>query len=129
MIRAHVTAVRALLTAAGLTVYDGKVPDGPAMPYVVVYADGGLAAPDNLASVSTWRMWGFQTTAVGTTADQARLVAEKAQGALLDVTPTVSGRTCGRIQHDTSRDVQRDDDVVPPVMYAVDRWRFNSVPA
>jgi hypothetical protein len=130
VIRAHVNAVKALLSAVpNVTVYDAKVPDNATYPYVVVYADGGLASVNNLAAASSWRDWRFQTTSVGTTPDQARLIAEKAQAALLDATPTVTGRSCGRIQHDVSRDIQRDDDVVPPVLYAVDRWRFSSVPA
>lgn len=127
MIRAHVAGVIALLTGSP-TVYDGKVPDSTNPPYRVVYANGGLAIVTNTAGDSNCREWSFQTTAVGSTPEQARAVAEKNQTALLDSHPTVSGRTCGPIRHETSRSVERDDDVSPPVFYAVDVWRFMSLP-
>lgn len=128
MIRSHVAAVKALL--ATVTLYDGgQVPDNAVLPYAVLYADGGKASVDNLADLATRRDWSFQTTSVGADPDQARWTAEKVQAALVGATPVVAGRTCGRIRHDVSRDAEPDFDVVPPVVYAVDRFRFLSVPS
>jgi hypothetical protein len=127
MIRAHVAAVKALMTFG--VVYDGVVPDRTTGAYRVLYADSGSIASDDLAHSSTWRQWRFMTTSVGTTPEQARAFAEHAQSELVGVRPTVSGRSCGPIYHDGSRPVDRDDDVSPPLFYAVDSWFFMSTPA
>lgn len=130
MIRAHVDAVLGLLKAVpNLTVYDAMVPDSPQAPYVVVYPDQGAAQPTSFTLASDQRLFRVQTTSVGSDPQQARWVAEKTQGALLDATPAVAGRTTWPIRHELTRPIERDDDVSPPMFYAVDLWRVLTVPA
>lgn len=129
-------ACLALLAAdVVLTVYDGFVPVDPvsgrlpARPYVVVFAPGGRSTVFNLAGVSGDLSASVQTTCVGDTAESCRIVARRVKAALLDVRPAVVGRVSYPIRHEDSQPPTRDDDVQPPVMYAVDRWRTASVPA
>lgn len=131
IVRDHVAAVFGLLDAvSGLDVYDAKVPLGADTPYVVLYADQGAATSERFNFASDRRSFVVQTTAVGGDPAEARWAAEKAQGALLDVVPTVSGRTCWPIYSEMSRPVERDPDVDPsaPLFYAVDVWRLTSIP-
>lgn len=130
MIRAHVAAVYALLDAvANLNVYDGVVPNTPALPYVVLWANQGAPSSNTVEQASTRRDFTIQTTYVGSTPEQARWAAEKAQGALLDVTPTVAGRQCWPLVVEASQSTRVDLDVDPPVFLSVDVWRLASVPA
>ena len=130
MIRLHAAAVLALIDAQpNVTVYDGQVPNRPVLPYAVMYADQGGAGQSAFSGKSDFRVWRFQTTAVGSTPEQCRWLAERVELALLDVAPVVTGRTCGRIDKLDSQPVRRDDTVDPALFYAVDRWQFLSVAA
>lgn len=131
-IRDHVAAVIGLLQASGLAVFDGGAPDGAAPPYAVVYADQGATSPQSLSFRSVQRSVTAQTTCVGVNPEQARWAAEKVEGALLDVTPTVAGRVCWPIRREASQPVRRDDDLPGTTearFYAIDVWRFQSAPA
>lgn len=125
----HAGAVVALLQGAGLTVYDARVPDSPTLPYVVLYAEPGLLQRSALAATSGWLDWPFQVTAVGKERSQAAWAAQKARAALVDVAPTVTGRTCSPILQDSSQPITRDDDITPPVFYVAAGYRLLSVPS
>ena len=130
MIEAHVSAVRNLVDAVpNVTIYDGTVPNDPAYPYVVLYADQGAAFANAYTEVSTFRTFRVQTTTVAANQPQARALAERVESALLDVRPTVTGRKCAPIRTETAQPVRRADDVDPVVFYAVDIWALSSVPA
>ena len=129
MIRTHVAAVKAALQAAGLTAHDGEVPAGASLPYVVLYADQGQASSTRFDAASDRRAFRVQTTSVGGTVEQARWAAEKVQAALLDARLTIPGRATWPLRQETSRPIARDDDVTPPLFYAVDVWRLDSLPA
>ena len=133
MIREHVAAVKALLTAVlADAVYDGEAPSAadPTTPerYVVLWPDNGDPQAEHLCGTSSTVTMLIQTTAVGKTADQARWVADKVFPALLDVRPTVAGRVCDPIRHDTAQPIRRDDDA-GGWFYAVDVWRLVTRPA
>ncbi len=129
--RQHVTAVLQLLNQTeGLNVFDAWVGPNPAKPYAVVYPDPGKAIPTNLPqNLSDWVETVFQVTSVGDTRDQAMWAAEKVSLALLDVSPTITGRACGSIQQESAQNVLRDDKVKPEAFYTVTTWRLYSVPA
>ncbi|PYC83451.1 hypothetical protein C7C46_08955 [Streptomyces tateyamensis] len=123
----HVDAVTAVLTTAQLTVYLGGAPQGVAPPYVVLYPDPGTPAPASLADDRTRFVGVLQATAVGATAEQALNVMDRCQQAL-SAPLQVTGRTSWRPQALDGQPVRRDDDVTPPVFYAVARWRLRSMP-
>jgi len=135
VIREHANAVLTLLQAVpNLTVYDGHVPDEPAFPYAVLYADDGLRGPLALTLTSDQVTMTLQVTSVGATADAARIIADKVSGALLDIRPTVASRACWPIRHESTRPAIEDRDVVIPgtslhPIYAVDVYRLASLPA
>lgn len=133
MIDEHAAAVLALLnavTSPALTVYDGKVPSGidpAATPYVLLYFEPGRLdvtfegfTPDFLLRA--------RCHCVGGNAKAARMVADRVATALLDVTPTVAGRSCDRIRWEESLPPQRDESTGQTVMDQVDVYAFMSVP-
>lgn len=131
MIAEHVTAFADLVDAvANVTVYaDGKVPNSPTLPYVVIYGNQGMPENASMADVSEWQHFTAQTTCVATSQLSARALADRVQTALLDVRPTVAGRSSGQISKVSSQPVRVDNDVTPPLFYAVDVWSFTTVPS
>ena len=129
MIRDHVAAVVALVDAdPNVTVYDGQVPNEPSLPYVVIRTDSGRRERSALPASSdrvTVRIW---ATSVGETRASAQWVSEKVTTALLDVRPTVTGRSCFPITSVNSQPA-REDDVVKPLVFALDEFELVSIPA
>jgi len=121
--RSHTDAVQALI-GAQVTCYMAEAPNNPTYPYAVLYADQGLGRRSTLAPDTTVRMVTFQTTCVGEGSEAAQWAADKVRAAVEDVQPSVSGWSCGPVQHLASQPVRRDDDVDPAVFYAVDMWRY-----
>jgi hypothetical protein len=132
--QAHATAVLSLLTGAGLTVHDGAVPANPTYPYAVLYSNTGGRDATNLTLASDHQVYDVQVTAVGATAASARIYATRALTALLDVIPTVTGRTCWPIRLDVAQPAREDRDITIPgtathPFYVVDVYRVASVPS
>lgn len=104
-----------LLTAdAGLTVFDGAVPNPyPSPPYVLVYTtvDRPKADPDNpltgLSKVWTAR---WICHCVGANAEAARAVAQRVRTQLLDVRPVVAGLSCDLIEMEPDGQPPRRDE-------------------
>jgi hypothetical protein len=131
-------AFLALLVAdQNLKVLDGEVPTDPGTgrlpdrPYVVMWSPpipgAGL---DTLSGRSGWWEETITTTIVGDTVDSIRIATRRVRGAVLDVVPVVVGRTCLPIRMDGDPlPIQPDNDVQPPVLYAVIRWKCSSTPA
>lgn len=130
----HATAVLGLLTGAGLTVHDGAVPANPTYPYCVLYTNSGNREATALTLTSAHQIYDVQVTSVGATAASARIYADKVNTALVDVTPTVSGRTCWPLRVEVSQTPQEDRDITLPGTathphYAVAVYRLASVPS
>lgn len=124
----HVDAVTAVLEAAALTVYVGGAPSSAVAPYCVLYPEPGAAVRASLADDRTNFQGVVQLTCVGDTAQQALNYADRAAAAMSPALD-VAGRTAWRPEALDGQPVQRDDDVTPPVFYAVARWRLRSTPA
>lgn len=140
----HAAAVLARLKAAppvtpAMVVHDGKVPDAPdpgaEPPYAVVrFSFRKLTASESPASTSlTFDSVTYQVEvtihSVGEDARATRGVAMRAEGQLLNWTPTVAGRTCTALR-------QISNDMLPPneamgvsVEEQVDVYSFRSQPA
>lgn len=146
----HVAGVDALLAAGGFTlvadgdpaptdpqalpVFPGGAPDSvPQQRYAVLWTDSGTWASTKLCTGSDRVDMLVTVVSVGTTREQALWVVDRAFAALLDQTPTVAGRTCGPISHDSSDPLHRDPDPVAPggaITYEqVDVFKLTSWPA
>lgn len=138
VIQAHAQAFLTLLAAApgtpALTVYDAAVPAGVTPPYVVAYVmvetspaeDSGGAS--DLTLTSNRLAASLYLHAMGGNAAAARAVASRARTQLVDVTPTVTGRSCWPIRHIEAQPPQRDESTGQVVMDLVDVYQFFSVP-
>lgn len=140
----HAAAVLAQLRTSGdpdLTVFDGKVPRPPEVPtlpvppYVLVRFTfrwlGARDRPD--ASDLTMRSRAFQVTArcysVATTAQGIRALTNRVSVALLDWTPSVTGRNCSPMRHDDDFEVPPDEQTGTAYFQLGDDYRFTSYPA
>lgn len=137
---AHVQAVLDLLEAAAagtnLTVHEGLAPNLQDTPYWMVYPEGpGVAhrgerdGAARLAGTSVALDLVVQITSVGGSAWQARWAAAKAQEALLDVVPTVAGRTCRPIVQAFATGRPEPDVTDPDLFTSMAGYRIRSVPA
>ena len=129
MSAAEVAAVIDRLKAAPLNAYD-SLPKTPTYPYVIVYADGGVASSDRAADRRITRSIGWQTTTVGVSAAQCRAALDRVTAALEDWRPAVDGRVCTKVDHEGSQPVRPDDEMPDRVLFiATDQWRVVSEPA
>ena len=131
----HVQAVVDALAADGPDVFShqGPVTDADihaAAPYRVVYlipggqTDGTALDPDSDAELIV------QVTSVGTGPEQALRTSDLTRATLVGRPLPVAGRAVQRVRLVTaSGGATRDDDVTPPVFYAVDRFALWSFPA
>src|ERR1044071_7500712 len=102
----HARVALDLLEAdSDLTVYEGKVPDTPAARYVLVYtavewprSNDGDALDGR--SRTCWTRW--YCHCVGGTEASARAIGALVKGDLLNVRPSIAGRTCGLIEQEAS---------------------------
>lgn len=114
---------------AGVTVYAwGKVPNSPALPYVVVGASTPGVGDYSAAATSAARRWRFTTTYVGNSEDSALWAAEKVEDSLLDQRLTVTGLNCGPMKREAGRPITPDPDV-EHLSSGVDTWTFVTTPA
>lgn len=136
----HANAVLGLLRAGGgLTVFpaaDGAtgstgrlVPNGTEPPYVAVHIHGGPRATDSLQATSTEMELYFYLHAAGATQLAAQVIADLALSRVLDVVPTIAGRTCWPIRYEADRPERYDDTATPAVWTYVTLLKLRSVAA
>lgn len=130
MIDEHAAALLGLLTGAGLTVFDDEVPadlDVDSTPYVKPYFDS--SDPESTKEAAPWRFDMTMTLhCVGGNSQAARMVADIARTALVQVVPTVAGRTCFPITREQGMPPQRDESTGRLVMDQVDQYVLRSLP-
>lgn len=129
-------AMLALLEAdnvpPALVVLDGRVPTGVVAPYVLVYFSSHMpeqAESQGLDSRSTRRVTRAICHSVGGNAEAARAVAERVQQALLDVAPTITGRSAFPIRHELGEDPRRDESTGGQTHDKLDVYRMETLPA
>lgn len=129
-IRDHANAVLARLRAdtvlAGCT-FEGVVIDRPDR-YCTLFLDNGEWEADRFTGPQDVATFTATIHSVGSTAEQAQMVAERVFAQLLGFTPTVANRYCRRIRHVNSQPVQLDQDVSPPLYWCADTFSFTSSP-
>ncbi len=132
----HAEAIRALLEAdnapPALVVYRGKVPTGATPPYVVVYishVSPEKAESQGLDGRSTRIVVRATCHSVGGNEDAALAVAQRVSDALLDVTPSIAGRSCWPIRHELGEDPRRDESTGTQVQDKLDVYRLETLPS
>lgn len=137
MIDDHAAAVLALLNAVDdpppLVVLDGSNTDAATRksyppPYVLVYFDAGRPDLSFRGRSHTFAL-GITCHSVGGSARAARMVADRVEAALLDIAPTVAGRSCYPIRWDSGAPPSRDEQTGSLVMDQVDVYVLRSLPA
>ena len=125
MSAAHVAAIVARIAGSGaqaLAVYDSR-PTSAAYPYVIVYADGGIKSSDREADERIRHALGWQTTVVGGSVTQCRAALDRVHSRLENWTPTLTGWTFSKVEHDDSQPVRPDESLPDRVVfYATDQW-------
>lgn len=131
MTLAHFQAVASLLDSAlSCRVYVEGVPENAPLPYVVLWSRGGTVKPgDVTGSPDGWRDVEVQTTAVAAGARAAIRLQDLIFDALLGVSPTVDGWTCGPLRHVVGGTVDENERVPRVTWSPFDVWRFKTVPA
>jgi hypothetical protein len=128
---AHSAAVIARAKGSGaqvLSVHDGR-PTSPSYPYVIVHFDSGIARSDREADERIQQTYTWQTTTVGLSAAQCRDALDRVTDRLENWVPVVTGRTCTKVQHESSQPVRVDESLPDRVLfYATDQWSTVSDP-
>lgn len=96
--------------------YQGIVANRPNR-YLSFFLSGGRRDQARLTGASSLIDYSMVTHSVGTTAEQAQLIEERAQAKLIDWTPTIDGMNCRRMQHAGSQAIEIDSDPNPPLFY------------
>jgi hypothetical protein len=135
VIKEHLEAVAAMLAplaTPGLKVYSGDVTDDPPKwPYLVWRMTTGVGERTKVCGETDKKTFYVYVTSVGLSTTAAAIVADQVEGVLLDQRPTVAGRSCTRMEQETSIPIQADRDVTDPTtkthpLYAVDTYTFLS---
>jgi hypothetical protein len=109
----HAAVALDLLNADALIpVYAGSVPDSSTRPYILVYPT--VAWPngrpgDSMDGKTRTCETRWYVHCVGETDQSARSVAGRVRQLLLNVRPTISGRSCGLIKQEASPPPVRDE--------------------
>lgn len=135
----EVDALIALLREASLPTGDGgKADDGgyPAddstaqfVPYLVVHTGVVITISGPVGDPFADTSSEYQITSIGETAAQARALADKARAVILPARLTVPDRHVQLIEWGPSQPAERDDDLTPPLYYAIDIYTIDSTPA
>lgn len=120
---AYLTALREL----GRPIGDAVVPDGweagraPSnfYPYGVLYV-GTTLMQGSLVNPKEDGLYRLQVTSVGKDRAGAEWLRDRVRPILLDVTIEIDGFAVAWTELATSQPIFRDDDVTPPLFYAVD---------
>lgn len=94
--------------------------------YAAVYLSPGAAAIASLAGERTGFQVPFQITAVGPTQEKCLWVADRVRE-VLAVNLPVTGRGTFQTEERGGPDIQRDDDVNPPVWFLPVQYRLSSI--
>lgn len=109
----HAAVALDVLTADGLIpVYAGSVPSDAVRPYILVYPSVSWPngrPDDSLDGRSRKCETRWYVHCVGETDQSARSVAGRVRQLLLNVVPTITGRSCGRIKQEASPPPVRDE--------------------
>lgn len=121
----YAAIVTRLGTSTGKNIGLAEAPANVTTPYSVVWPLDPDDDPDSYGDLSdahAAQLYSWQVTSVGATTDEALWMQQKVRAALLGWSPTVSGLTCAEVERSGGQGLTRDDDLRPPVFYAIDRF-------
>jgi hypothetical protein len=120
--------------ASALTVFDGRVDDSATPPYLLVRCSlqwlGADARPDavNLAGTVKAATCTARIYAVGKNEAAARILFDRMTAALLNWRPTIVGRSCTPMRHDSSFETPADERTGIAYHELGAIWEFTSHP-
>lgn len=127
---AHADALLATLTGAGVNVYESSTaPSTAHPPYAVVYPDPGREENYRLGGKTRTGAYRAAVIVVGSTENNARVIADDVIAALKGVRLDVAGRRCTPCRRESSTPIKLDDPDVPGVYSGTLVWTFVSTPA
>lgn len=105
------------------------VPAGTRPPYLAfAFAAGRLAGP-NLAGLSTRFLMRIYVQCVGTSDAGARVMSDRLSDLLLDVVPTVAGRSCYPIRWESQQPPRQDESASELIVTLTEVYRLESLSA
>jgi hypothetical protein len=136
VLKAHSDAVLDLLDGPSkpgpITICrEGYVPSGVTPPYIVPYLSNARPPGDpgnTLNGDSGVIRFRAILHCVGGNADASIAVAQWAETALLDITPVIAGRSCGRIRQESALDPERDESTGRLVFDSTVVYRLRTMP-
>lgn len=132
--KAHIEAIRALLTGLPYTVYYGDVQGAPTYPYVLLWSTTGRLVSDEVCGTQDDLNDRIGVTMVAAEPLAVLDVVRHVRAALIGARPTVPGRHVQRLRLADSQNIQPDESVRLPrtnshPLYGVDLYRLISEPA
>lgn len=128
--------VSVLAAETGETIGDGAAPSGIVIPDELPYANiQSIGDVDREASFAELLSEGdlvseVQVTSVGESRKQAQWMSDKIRVAFIAANLTGwAGRKITLVELDGGNEVERDDDIQPPLFYAIDSFLVYSTPA
>lgn len=132
----HVAAIKALLDATGQSVFVGRATRAAlnatasgGKGYIVLEPGQGVASTTSYEGSSDQRTVRMTTRYFGGGWESVDALRTYTKAALLDVRPSVTGRSSERIDHETEFPFDRDEDMPEPVLYSGDSWTFATWPS
>lgn len=130
--RVHAAAVVAQIRATFEKSYDvDEVPPKPDYPIIEVTLDTSRPASYRHSGEASGGAWRLVTSYYGTTADEARICAEKAATALLGKHVAIAGFKTTKVRLESSQPVVPDDDFADSGLRLYSGssvWAFSSQP-
>lgn len=130
--RVHAKAVVERMQAVFAKSYDmDEVPATPSYPIIVLAIDTSRTASYRMNGGGVGDAWRFVTSYYGTTADEARICAEKARQAFLNYPITVPGHRTTLARRESSQLIipEKEFDDAGRTLYAGSSvWTFGSMP-
>jgi hypothetical protein len=132
---AYVEQVGALAASTFVTQLDKPATGQPPQttPYALVHPADGIDEATRLTGPPVTEHPEFTIHIVGTTANQVKVVSDLLKHVLFPtgfgVTPTVTGRRCGKVFWRSPLPVQTDKNITPPLCFAVIEVGWRSDPA
>ena len=123
--------ISALASGTGFPIGDAAAPKGAALPYANVQMIGDAVREGSMAELlkDADLVTEIQVTSVGESRTQAQWMSGQVRDEFVASAITWATRKISLVELDSGNEVERDDDVQPPLFYAIDSFLVYSTPA